>query len=186
MKTLTIGPWTIEVDAEATRRELYAKAVGGSEQCACPDCRNFIAARALTYRDEVLLTLESMGIDHTKELEAFSVGPDVASGDLIYGGWFPFVGRVLDGPEPVVSRNLFGSVIDANPREIAPGFEVELAPGNSGPSDPLVEEVRRRIPLATLTFWVRVPWVLAEPMSPEWQKDLADAAASRHEGGDRT
>ena len=185
MKRLTIGPWAIEVDADATRRELYAKAVSGPEQCGCLDCRNFIAAREVIYADEVLLVLQSMGIDHTREPEVYSAGPDLASGDLIYSGWFPFVGRILDGPKPVVRRHLFGSVTEAKPREIVPGFDVELVPDLTGPLDPLGEDVRNRLPLATLQFWVRVPWVLAEPMNPQWQNALDEAADSRRDGGDQ-
>ena len=118
---MEIGPWTVEVDVEATRSELYAEAVSGCAECGCRDCRNFIAARDRIYAAPVRQLLASMGIAGDKELEAYPLGPDIVSGGIHYGGWFPFIGLVTGGPQRRVERLRDDSTqVWPEPREIAP------------------------------------------------------------------
>ncbi len=41
MDSITLGPWAIHYDAEATRDAYAAIAASGEVTCSCAHCRNF-------------------------------------------------------------------------------------------------------------------------------------------------
>jgi hypothetical protein len=99
----TFGKWKFTCD-EASTREAYSQAKAGSaEACSCNGCRNFVEVRDQFFPPPFVEFLESLGIDPRKDGEVVHYGRQTA-GFHIYGGWFHFVGVLLEtGDFPVVT-----------------------------------------------------------------------------------
>jgi len=89
---------TIRCDPEATAAVYASLEHGYAEDCGCIFCRNFAAQRNLVYPASFRAVLERLGIDPSKEGEAFEYGP-VADGCHLYGGWFYLVGEMVTAGE---------------------------------------------------------------------------------------
>jgi hypothetical protein len=87
------GEWRYTVDREATRTAYTREPAGGAATCTCNGCRNFVAARDRILPPQLVAFLESLGIDPTKDAEAYHCGR-VAPGRHHYGGWYHFVGTL--------------------------------------------------------------------------------------------
>jgi hypothetical protein len=138
------GEWEFTCDRQATM-DAYAKAIhGGSDECECNGCRNFVAARAQVYPQAFKELLDRLGIDSRKDGEVYH-NARLPSGLHDYGGWFHFVGALAKtGDFPVV--------------ELAPGFTAWMCK-YSAPS----LEVLAGQPLVQVEFHTeRVPWMLDE------------------------
>lgn len=115
MERVRFRGWLLDADPEATRRA-FESAARGAESCEESVCQNFAAARDLVYPREVLDLFERLGIDRRKEAETFHVcrvGPktlrfwresgerlsDVVLGLHLHGGWFHFIGSIVEGPD---------------------------------------------------------------------------------------
>jgi hypothetical protein len=148
----------IDHDAEVTHR-CYVKLPVGTG-CECNQCRNFDAAAGQTFPAEFLALLDELGVDPTKPVELCHWCRE-PSGLYLTGGWFHFIGSILEG-EDVVKRSEKTGTGTLQFEELVPGLEfgftVSLA---------LVREVFQGLPLVQLEFQTRVPWVLAEPEPPE-------------------
>jgi hypothetical protein len=75
------------VDRAATRAAYARQPAGGATTCTCNGCRNFLAARDRIFPSRFVEFLESLGIDPTKEAEAYRTG-QLAPGRHHYGGWY--------------------------------------------------------------------------------------------------
>ena len=141
----TFGQWQFDCDPEATRLAYSKVDHGGSDSCTCNGCRNFAAARSHVYPQAFLEFLASVGIDSTKDAEAYHMAP-FAPGLHDYGGWFHFVGQLnVDGD--------FGEVNFGN------GFTAWLCKA-SAPRLTALEE----LPVVQVEFHAKaVRWVLNEP-----------------------
>jgi len=73
--------------------------VPGADSCSCTSCRNFAAQRGKVFPDEFLHFLAGLGVDPLKEWEAFDYDFDARNPNqlVLYGGWFLFVGELLEG-----------------------------------------------------------------------------------------
>ena len=109
----------------------------GAESCTCDSCENFVLARSDAFPEEFLRFLSSVGIDWRKEGEAFEMGKD-ESGLYLYGGWFHFVGRVVQ----------IGAGIDIN------GFRFSFDPPGQVPQ---ADEPFRGGPISAIEFVIHLP-----------------------------
>jgi hypothetical protein len=98
MTEMRIGDQTIRCDHDATAAMYGSLENGYAEQCGCLFCKNFAAQRNLAYPASFRAVLDRLGIDPSKEGEAFEYGP-VAGGCHLYGGWFYFVGEMVTAGE---------------------------------------------------------------------------------------
>jgi hypothetical protein len=110
-RELVIGKQAILFDRESTI-DLYRKTVtgAGSNKCDCIPCKNFAAQKENVFPAEFLGLLEELGIDWTREWEAFEYDWDESNTDklILYGGWFLFVGKLTAGLEtPPALRDTF-------------------------------------------------------------------------------
>src|SRR5437773_8513090 len=97
MEQIQSGDQTIHYDREQTRRAYLEVKSGDAERCGCSSCRNFAAQRSTAYPENFRRLLEQLGIDPKKEGEVYECGPE---GSLrVYGGWFYFVGELIEPGE---------------------------------------------------------------------------------------
>jgi hypothetical protein len=147
----------IEYDPHATRQAYARRATGSPEECGCIECRNFAAARHEIYSEQVLKLFAQIGISADREAEIY-YGAHLASGLHSYGGWFHFVGRILDGTgnESVANVPNFGLefVRLSEHLQIAVNSHVALVPS-----------AFQDLPLVQLEFLAEAPWILSEPFA---------------------
>ncbi len=98
IEKVRVGGQYVSFDPVATR-ELYATKLtkAGADECDCMYCKHFAAQRKSLYPAEFLELLARFGIDPLKELEAFDYDFGGAKQSALYGGWFLFVGEILEG-----------------------------------------------------------------------------------------
>ena len=111
-----------------------------------PRCRNFAPQRDIAYPAWFLGLLEQLGVDPAKEADAYECGL-IESGQLMYGGWFVFVGELL----------VAGENVEVRPE--APDFTMFF-------SRKLPQRFRPVLngePLLAAEFTTHLDWVLAEP-----------------------
>ena len=143
MQALAIGRWRLEHDPVATRA-VYEASSRGAHDCSCAYCRNFIAVRDHVYPPSFLELLSQLGIDPHKEAEICDYAAE--SGGRLTGGWYHFIGRVLEDPGDQYA-------FDHDGRQWSMFFSSER--GLAFP------EFGDR-PLVQLDWTVIVPWVLDE------------------------
>ena len=98
----SFGDWEFTCDRQATLDSYARAAYGGADRCSCNGCRNFIVAPERAFPLEFLKFLDSLGIDSRKDGEVYH-NARLATGLHDYGGWFHFVGKLLEtGDFPVV------------------------------------------------------------------------------------
>lgn len=147
MTELRMGDQLIRFDNDATTAAYAQILNGGADRCSCSGCRNFAKLRAETYPEAFRDLLNTLGIDPTKEGEAVHYGPK-ETGRHLYGGWFYFVGEVIEAGESS-SRA---------------GDDFRYWTGTSFPRPPAAFGKT----VAALEFMTQVPWVLEEPFdSPD-------------------
>jgi len=98
MEDFCLGDQLIRFDRAATLAAYKEVPSGGSEQCGCSGCRNFLVQREAIYPQSFRAVLERLGIDPRKEGEAYEIGPS-GDGHRLYGGWFYFVGELAEAGE---------------------------------------------------------------------------------------
>jgi|SRR5579864_2566128 len=161
MTELRIGDQLIRFDRDATVGAYSQMQNGGADRCSCSGCRNFAQLRDDVYPKEVRDLLNTLGIDAIKEAEAVHDGP--VKGNLHhYGGWFYFVGEILEKGELLRNVTLSG------------GFDVVLLPRSESISDfqYWCSWVFPRPPaifgskVAAVEFATLLPWVLEERYDP--------------------
>jgi hypothetical protein len=141
MEELRLGDQLARFDREATAAAYELLPSGGAERCNCVYCRNFAAQRATAYPESFRALLLRIGIDPNKEGEVFDmVGP---FGDRIRptGGWFYFVGELVDKGEKLISGG---------------EFQYWFQPAFPRPPACFGERV------AAIEFSTKIPWVLKE------------------------
>ena len=141
MEELRLGDQLVRYDREATVAAYGALPSGGADRCGCVHCRNFAAQRADVYPQAFCTLLDNLGIDASKEGEVYDmVGP---FDDKVRptGGWFYFVGELIEKGERLVQ---------------AGDFQYWFQPSFPRPPASFGEEV------AAIEFSTQVPWVLDE------------------------
>jgi len=146
MKTeLTVGAQRVRFDLAATHA-LYEQTIRapGAEGCGCIYCKNYAAQRDSVFPKEFMSFLKALGIDPSKEWEAFNYDFDVKNPRRLslYGGWFLLVGEVLDKLE--------------SPPPLKGGFACWFT--TSFPTGTLPEGLA----VCAVEFLAELPWVLEE------------------------
>jgi hypothetical protein len=157
MAELRIGDQLACYDRDATVAAYAQLQQGWAERCGCSGCRNFIAARAQAFPDAFKTFLAELGIDANKEGEAIYYGP-VESNLHFYGGWFYFVGELIEAGERLTTIPLPGSppVIQLLPGP-GEGFQFWFSTSFARPPAIFGSCVR------AVEFTTLIPWVLDEP-----------------------
>jgi len=144
MTELRIGDQLIRFDREATIAAYSQVPHGDADRCSCSGCRNFALLRGKIYPDAFRELLDKLGIDPKKEGEAVHYGPK-GNGHL-YGGWFYFVGEVMEAGEAS--------------SKAGDGFQYWTGTSFPRPQAAFGKTV------AALEFMAQLPWVLEEPYDP--------------------
>ena len=97
MEALEIEPYVIEFDRQATIDAYARMKTPGPERCGCWDCRNWAAGRDTLVPPALRAILERLGIPLAGEIEVWELPGDRAP--HMYGGFYMFVGRILEGPQ---------------------------------------------------------------------------------------
>jgi hypothetical protein len=149
MQELRIDGWKLTCDPNRTR-EAYIRASRGAHDCPCSSCRNFLVVRDEFYPSSLLGLLDSLGINKHKEAEVYEMGPK-GKGRL-YGGWYHFIGRVVEDPgRPTV-------LIGEKPKSAA--WEIRFLQKKD-----LALDTFEAPELVQLEFLVELPWRLKSPPS---------------------
>ena len=147
--------WLLEHD-ETRTRDCYAQLPIGTG-CTCNQCRNFDAARGRNFPAEFIALLDSLGIDSSKPAELCHYCRE-PSGLYLTGGWFHFVGQIVNGEDAMQWEKNNGTIaFETLVPELEFAFTGELA---------LVRDVFVGTKLLQLEFQTCIPWVLAEPEPP--------------------
>jgi hypothetical protein len=141
-KELNMGQQKVLFDSEATA-ELYRQTITipGADGCKCISCKNFAAQRGKVFPEDFHKFLRGLGIDPLKEWEAFDYGFNPNGHQ--YGGWFLFVGVLVEG-------------INTQPERQQEPFVYWFT--NSFPAGALPIGPK----YCAVEFSARIPWVLSE------------------------
>jgi hypothetical protein len=128
---------TATYDAERTR-QAYAELDAVADQCDCPGCRNYRAAwKSEFFQSDLLSACVEIGIDPARSFETTAWGFEL--GLVQYKGQLPFYGVVSN--EHLVNERPYPWLFSSRPFGTA-----NFSEG-----------------LATIEFFVGLPWVLKEP-----------------------
>jgi hypothetical protein len=144
MIELHIGDQLVRFDRDATVSAYSQIPQGEADSCPCSGCRNFRLLRSTAYPDTFRALLSTLGIDPNKECEAVHYGP--RAGHHFYGGWFHFVGQLVETGERLVQ-------LDNEFRYFA-RRSFGRPPAAFGQT------------VAAVEFTTLLPWVLKEPYDP--------------------
>jgi hypothetical protein len=151
---LRIGDQLIGFDREATVAAYSQIRHGDAERCGCAGCRNFIAARAQAFPDKFRAFLDDIGIDVNKEGEAVHYGP--VEGDVhFYGGWFYFVGELIEAGERLTAIPMPGSQFSVQ-RFPGSGEGFTYWFGSSFPRPPVIFGGK----VGAVEFTTLLPWII--------------------------
>jgi hypothetical protein len=107
LSELQVGRQKIRYDHEATLA-LYRNTVtmAGADTCDCLYCQNYAAQRDKVFPKEFCDLLEKLGVNPLREWEAFDYDEIGPSNPKIhsYGGWFLFVGELVEGFDEKLGR----------------------------------------------------------------------------------
>ena len=93
----TLGPWTLEIDPEATRLA-YASAedITPADGCGCLYCRNYTAALGRILTPAVRRFFETLGVDCRKAAQVSHI-TKLDSGLHLYSAYYPVIGQIESG-----------------------------------------------------------------------------------------
>jgi hypothetical protein len=162
--SITLGPWTIQAFAAATRRAYTKIKESGSDRCDCDNCKNFVQVRDQAYPPEVLTVFDSLGIDFRKESEVHYYGRTPA-GLHTYRGWFYMAGSIEHGPESW--HSLPGNKPERRFHRMGPNLEVGLGRksdyGFSEWETVLISAGFADGPCIEIDFYADLPWLSDAP-----------------------
>jgi hypothetical protein len=141
MEELRLGDQLLRYDREATIAAYKLLTTGGAERCNCIHCRNFAAQRATVYPENFRTLLLRLGIDPNKEGEVFDMVGPYEDRLRPTGGWFYFVGELLEKGEKRISDG---------------DFHYWFQPSFPCPPKCFGDKV------AAIEFVTNIPWVLLE------------------------
>jgi hypothetical protein len=107
MEEFRLGDQIARYDRDATITAYQALRSGDADRCGCVYCRNFSIQRATVYPSEFRNLLEKFGVDVNKEGEIFDGAGPFEPPSRPIGGWFYFVGELIEEGEKLVSDGDF-------------------------------------------------------------------------------
>ena len=141
MEELRLGDQMARYDRDSTVAAYALMPFGGAQRCGCVHCRNFAAQRDTVYPPRFRAVLTQLGIDANKEGEVFDMAGPFDLRLRPTGGWFYFVGQLIETGEKLVQAGDFQYWFQTSfPRP----------PACFGES------------VAAIEFSVEVPWILDE------------------------
>jgi hypothetical protein len=137
--------------------ELYQRTihVPGAGSCKCTSCKNFAMQRGAAFPDGFVPFLHELGIDPGKEWEVFPYDFEVRPSGFLYGGWFLFVGKIVEEPDvqPQNGRQPFAYWFTSS-------FPTGTLPAGTN--------------YCAVEFLTKIPWILKETLKstyfPLWQR----------------
>jgi hypothetical protein len=165
----TLGPWTIRGYPETTRRFYEGIDESGSNRCECANCKNFALTRDQAYPAEILIFLDSLGVDFRKESEVHHYGR-TPTGLHTYRGWLYLAGSIDAGPE--AWHHPPNGPPEKRFYRIGPGFEIGLGLkteyGFADWETVLIDAGFADVPCVEVDFYADLPWLIdaPEPDSP--------------------
>jgi len=141
MEELRLGDQLARYDRAATVAAYIALPTGGADRCGCVHCRNFAAQRTDAYPQAFRALLDNLGIDPSKEGEVYDMMGPFEANIRPMGGWFYFVGQLIEKGERLVEAGDFKYWFQ-------PAFP--RAPACFGKQ------------VSAIEFTTQVPWVLNE------------------------
>lgn len=141
MEELRLGDQVIRYDPVATTAAYKRLASGGADRCNCVLCRNFAAQRDRLNPETFHAVLRQLGIDSLKEGEVYDMVGPFADRTRPTGGWFYFVGELIERGEKLTADG---------------EFQYWFQPYFPRPPAGFGDRV------AAIEFRVNVPWVLEE------------------------
>ena len=154
---IQFGPWTADVDVAATNSRYRKRVQGGTEDCACHECRNFALLRSQAYPEEVQGLLRHVGVDPDKETEVHYYGR-LPSGSHLYRGWFQIIGHLNYGPAAWVKTT--DGKWERHFHRVSPTFEFGLHEKSNAPDCP---SDFANVPYIEVDFYVDLPWLVNLP-----------------------
>jgi hypothetical protein len=153
MTEVHFGRWLLSTDREATSGAYARVPVGGPEECGCEPCQNFVVARKQIYPVEALTVFDQLGVRFDREAEVYHMAR-LQSGKHLYGGWFHFVGSILNGADAAkpIGENLWQPDLEKIGEDFSLGFSSRLG---------MVPEPFRGLPLVQVEFTANGPWVIS-------------------------
>jgi hypothetical protein len=141
MEELRLGDQLVRFNREATAAAYRELPFGGADRCKCVYCRNFAAQRATVFPQGFRAFLDQLGVDPDKEGEVYDMGGTDGSRIRLTGGWFYFVGELIEKGESLIP---------------AGDFQYRFQPSFPQPPASFGKQV------AAIEFFTQVPWVLDE------------------------
>jgi hypothetical protein len=159
---IRVSRWVLGIDLDATRQAFANLAASDVPEtcCDCGDCRNFAAAFPAPFPPEALDLFEQLGMNARYPSEVYRVY-QIQPGLHSYGGWFHYIGRLLDGESALVEGfyrlDEHGNrVWDFEP--FGKAFEFRFSTRRLPEPD-----VFEGLQIVALEFFTNAPWVLDEP-----------------------
>jgi hypothetical protein len=142
---LELPGWHIEFDRDATIAAYRQVTIGGPELCNCDYCKNWAQTRSQILPANFQELLGQLGIPSDRECEVYQCAK-LETGLHQYGGWYHFVGHVLNGEREGSANIEFGS------------FSVYF---HSKPA--LLPQAFAGLPVVQLEFEAKIPWLSNVP-----------------------
>src|SRR5262245_32030902 len=108
MERLELHGWKILYDRAATQAAYAKVPIGGADSCGCDPCRNWVQSRDRLLPPELRALLDQLGIAPDRDAEVYHCAR-LESGLHSYGGWYHFVGQVLEGDRKDSPHIAFGA-----------------------------------------------------------------------------
>ncbi|GJL80120.1 MAG: hypothetical protein NPINA01_31090 [Nitrospinaceae bacterium] len=144
---MKISKWEIAADSLATRA-VYEKIESGTG-CDCDHCKNFEKLGADVFPPEMHEIFRLLGIDFAKPVEVFRYCR-LDSGLHSYGGWYHFIGSIVDGADCVQNCSV---ELERISDKASFGFSRQAS---------LVHDSFPDHPVIQLDIDIEIPWVLNE------------------------
>ncbi|WP_068135009.1 hypothetical protein [Roseimaritima ulvae] len=141
MDQIELPGWRIEYDRSATVAMLARMPTSGPDSCHCAPCKNWAATRRNILPVEFQALLEELGIPLDREIEIIHFGR-LESGQHFYGGWYHFVGHVLEGEQ-----------------ELAPHLRVDSFAWFFHAKPALLTDASAGLPIVQLEIEAEIPWL---------------------------
>lgn len=162
MEAVKFRRWTVYADVIATREAFSLVQKGGSEECSCAYCRNFLAIRHQVYPAEILALFEQLGVDSRKEVEVEYL-TRLDSGLHLYNGWLHLVGHLSSDFDLKMSSggDATSTVYTVDLEQVSEHFKIGFIKGDS-----LAHFSFQDKSLIQIEFIVELPWILKNENEP--------------------
>ncbi|MEX6690089.1 hypothetical protein QTN47_21450 [Danxiaibacter flavus] len=147
--------WSFLVDKSLTEKIYSSVDKGGADKCNCSMCKNYIARKHNLLELPLIEFFRDAGVDIDKEYEVYHMGKD-ANGLHLYGTWFDFAGKILEGPNCKIQTTDEKFTIEHY--DLKPSLSVAFLPANL-PLDSFFDKVEN---VVQVDFIFTIPWTIGD------------------------